>query len=370
MASWLVASFLLVATASCSDRTTPGVVTASKVEGRPATRPVAAPAWYDTASVEHDFGLVLAGSDVKRSHTYRISNTSGRPVRVRGVENRKPCCGEVAPVAPAVLAPGQSIEVAVTLHIGLAAGQVVHLAALATEGPSEPPALIRTTALARPRATVEESEPMATSPYPGESRRVGYAVRSFGTAANPPFPLDDRAIRSEAAIAWLGAASTRVDPVTGLTENRRDLALTVTASGDPGSRSTTLEVLDGGGVVARKWLLWEVARAIRATPPGLIVAADATDPLKVVLRSRDDRPFRILTATSRVEGLAIDPDGNTSAAGHTLAVRVDRGPRDAARSGEILIRTDHPGQPEVKVAAYLAARPGATTPKPDQEPSR
>ncbi len=313
---------------------------------------------------------MLAGTDVKRPHIYRIVNASGRPVRIRGVANRKPCCGDVAPVAPTVLAPGQSIEVAVTLHIGLAAGQVVHFAALETEGAGESPVMIRTTALARPRATVEESEAMTTPPYPGESRRVSYAVRSFGTAANPPFSLDDRAIRTEAAAAWLGPASTRVEPETGLIENSRPMALTVTALGDAGSRSTTLEVLDGGVVVARKWLAWEVAQAIRATPAGLIIAADATDPLRVMLRSRDDRPFRILAATTRVEGLAIDPGGDAPAAGHTLTIRIERGPRAAVRSGEILIRTDHPRQPEVKVAAYLAAHPGATASKPDQEPSR
>jgi len=212
--------------------------------------------WYDPASTRHDFGLVLAGSDVSRPHTFRIANVSARPVRIKGVANRKPCCGDVAPIAARVVEPGQSIEVNVTLRLGLAAGQVLHVAEIETEEKGEDSHVeLWTSATAHARATFEEIGPIATPLEPGASRRVEFLVRSFGVAGAPPPPLEDRAIRSGLPAEWVGPPTTRVEEDSGLDEVRRTLAVSLPSSSEPGKRTESLEVLGGhGSVIGRRWV--------------------------------------------------------------------------------------------------------------------
>jgi len=329
---------------------------------KPAIPSVAIPptskSWFDPAGAEHDFGAVLAGSDVSRSHTFRIANTSNRPVRVLGVVNRKPCCGFVEPVAPVTLDPGRAVEIAVRLHIGLAAGRVVHLAELQFEGDGGGvfAAEIRTMGTGLARALVEHPEPRSIALEPGETTQVELVARSFGDRDRPPFPLDDGAIRSEAPSRWSDVATSRLDPDSGLDEIRRPLLVTLTASGEPGRRLDTIELIEEGSAVARKAIAWEVAPAIRATPSGLVLSAGSSGPWKIVLQSRGGRPFRVVSGRSTVEGLALDPEDGQARASHILGVRLDDRPRAAACSGVIVVETDHPQQPLVKVAFYIPSR--------------
>ena len=292
---------VLAACVSCSGPPAPGVIPETKSEVQSATPPKPSDVWYDPAATRHDFGLVLAGSDVIRAHTFQIANTSGRPVRVHGVANRKPCCGDVTPMAATVVEPGQSIKVAVRIKIGLAAGHVVHVAAIETDGGDDSGVDLITMATAHARVTVEEIDPLSGPLDPGHSRRIEYLIRSFGVEGNPPPPLDDRTIRCGVPAEWVGLPVSGVDAEAGLIEVRRNLAVTLPASSDPGSRSVSLELLDGGGaVVGRRWIGWEVASAWKTSPAGLVFTTDAqaTAGRMVVVRCRDDHPFRLASATT------------------------------------------------------------------------
>ncbi len=299
--------------------------------------------------------MVLAGTDVTRSHTFRVANTSGRPVKILGVANRKPCCGEVEPIPATTLGPGQAVEVAVTLHIGLAAGRVIHLAEIQTEGDGGKilATELRTMGTGLARATVEVVGSAPSSLDPGELAKVELIARSFGNRERPPFPLDDRAIRCDVPFDWKGIAEDRLDPGSGLDELHRPLVVTLDASGEPGRRWTTLELLDGGSAVARKTIAWEVAPAIKATPPGLVLSADSSGPWKIMLRGRDDRPFRVVSASSKIEGLMLTPVGGEARTTHTLTFRLVGPPWPETRTGEIVVETDNPRQPLVKVSIHI-----------------
>lgn len=351
-------SVVIAACISCSGPVEEVVAPKSTQQTRLASPSNPRSAWYDPAATEHDFGLVLAGTDVKRTHTFRLANTSGRRVRILEVINRKPCCGIVGPIAPTTLEPGRAVDVAVTLHIGLAAGRVVHLAEVQFEGDGGNvlTAGLRTMGTGLARAVVEQFEPTPLSLEPGGSAEVGLVARSFGNRDRPPFPLVDDAIRTEARFRWKDVASSRFDPDTGLDEIRRPLVVTLTATGEPGQRLDLIELLDEGSSVARKSVAWEVSPAIRATPSGLIASADSGGPWKIVLQSRGGHPFRVVSGRSTVEGLTLSLGDGDVRASHVLDVRLIDLPRTAARSGEIVVATDHPHQPLVKVAFYIPSR--------------
>ncbi len=277
-------------------------------------------------------------------------------------------------IPPSVIEPGRSIEVTVTLRIGLGAGQVLHVAEIETEGGENPNVELRTSATAHARATVEEVDEPSGPLEPGQSRRVEYLVRSFGLAGDPPPALGDGSIRCGLPTDWVGAPTGRKDDESGLDEVRRALAVTLPASVEPGPRSAALEVVDGGGaVVGRRWLAWVVAPALKASPSGLIFATDAqaAEGLKVVIRGHDGRTFRIISATTELAGLKVVVDGDDARPIHQLTARFD-GParQDGSRPGEIVIRTDHPGQPVVKVAVLVTGRGTGGAPRDAKEASR
>lgn len=320
---------------------------------RPVEPPPAAPSWYDPAATRHDFGLILAGTEVTRSHTFRVVNTSNRPVPIRGVANRKPCCGDVAPVAATTLEPGRALEVPVTLKLGLGSGKVVHVATVEVAGGDEEINL-STEATTQARATVDEVPPGAGTVEIGRSGRVEYLIRSFGVEGDPPRALDESAIRCELPTAWAGPATTDADRGDHLIATHRLLAVTLPASREHGRRSALLEVCgDDGAVIGRRQVAWEVPAALTASPAGLVLAAGAGRDLKVVVRCRDDRAFRITEATTSVAGLVVAIDDGARAT-HTLRGSYTPPSHPGPKAGEVIVRTDHPAQSVVKVAVYVA----------------
>lgn len=232
--------------------------------------------WCDPGTTRRDFGPILSGGDAKRPHRYHLESRTDRPVDILGVVNRKPCCGQVEAVEPVTLAPGQAVDVNVTLHIGLAAGLVSHVAEIQARGDDNRVIAVElvTTAVGLARAAIDVADPARLALEPGESARIELVVRSFGNRENPPFPLNDRAIRCDTPVEWVGAEEARTDPDSGLDERLRRLVMTLNASGEPGRRSAFLELRDGGATAARKMLAWEVSPAIKAVPPGLVLSED------------------------------------------------------------------------------------------------
>ncbi len=149
-------------------------------------------AWYESAATQHDFGRVLAGADSERRHTYQVVNTSKRPIKVSRVVNMKPCCGNVAAVAPVVLEPGRGVEVTVTIKVGPAAGRLQHFAVLESDDPDHPQVGLTTLATCVPRAVVDEVASSHPALLAGESARVEFVIHSYGDGATPPLELDER----------------------------------------------------------------------------------------------------------------------------------------------------------------------------------
>ena len=108
----------------------------------------------------------------------------------------------------------------------------------------------------------------------------------------------------------------------------------------------------------------EEARSPSATRRWFRVGLDAPSAtlllvgaLGAVVFAHDGRPFRILSATSRVEGLDVRVEDGGAKTLHSLEVRVDPASHRDLRTGEIVVATDHARQPEAKLAVYVATTP-------------
>ena len=311
---------------------------------------------------------MLAGTDVSRSHTFRIVNHSDRPVPIRSVANRKPCCGDVAEVPATTIEPGQVLEIPVTLKLGLGSGQVVHVAAIEVEGTDEEINL-STMATAQARATVDAIDPTSHLLEPGQTQGVEFLIRSFGVQADPPRALDNSAIRCDLPTEWVEPATSEAGTDSDITSVHRTLAVTLPATVDPGRQRAELAVVNSdGAIIGRRPVEWNVLAALVASPDGLILTANdrADQSLRVIVRSRDNRPFRILEAKTILTDLTVATDAGAKPA-HVIRCLFAASDRPGTRTGEVVIRTDHPDQSLIKLAVYVAGSGTKATPP---EPSR
>ena len=347
-------SLLGVACAPSGDRE-PLVAARTKLAIGVAPAMPARSLWYDPATTTQDLGLVLSGTDVGRSHIFLITNIANHQIKVRGVENQKPCCGDVARLVPTDLEPGQVLAVPVTIKLGLGSGQVVHRAVIEVEG--DDPVNLTTTERAQARATLTAVEPPVGAAEIGQSGYVEFLIQTFGVADDPPRPLDDSAIRCGLATEWVGLAPTEVVRNDSIIEVQRLVRVILPAARDFGRQRAELEVLGvDGTVIGRSQICWEVAPTLVTSPSGLIfgVAATKNQERKIVVRSRDDQPFRITETTTQVPGLVVEAD-DVVALSHTIQARWTRVDLADSQTGEVVIATDHPTQSTVKIAVYIPA---------------
>lgn len=306
----------------------------------------------DTTSRAHfDFGPVVSRPGLSLSHVYPVTNRSAGPIRVVRAINMKSCCGEVE-LEPATLEPGESTDLAVTVHIHEANGQVTHWATVETDPPSEPGLAFWTSVTAYPAAVIEAEGPANPPILPGGELVRRFRLIAHGTAEDPPAALDDAAIECALPADWEGPTADR-ELDGGLV--RRERAFTVRARGEGtiGRRVEEVRVALAGEILARSVARWEVAPALVANPPGLIARGGATLERKLLVRTVDGRPFSIRSIGSDLGCVGLPEAPAEASPMHVLAVTVRPGPDDAGRTGRITIDTDHPAQPTVEVAVYV-----------------
>jgi hypothetical protein len=220
---------------------------------------------------QFDFGMVLGEADRELSHTYTLTNTLDRPVKVLRSINGKPCCGEVEPIRPTTLLPGQSTTLTVTIYVGGATiGPVQHRAILETDHPEVPTQEFWTLATIRPRIRIEAAQQTIASLAPNSTTRLTFEAFAYGTSTDPPASLDDAQVRSSLEVDWSGPARERVIE-GGLIERSRPFVVTLEADAEPGYRAGEFRLVDGGTTLLSYPLRWKVAPAVETTPAGVVV---------------------------------------------------------------------------------------------------
>jgi hypothetical protein len=312
--------------------------------GRPESE--AKPTLIAEADREHDFGAVIANSGRKVKHRYRLRNDTRRDIKILNVINRKTCCGIVQADAP-TLHSGDATEIGVTLLVGDRFGRVVHEAEVVTDSPDESSLVFRTEATAVPPIRIEEVAAFDRTIIIGakEPRLAAFRVYASGTAAEHPIDLDRVELRSTTKVDWAGPKESSPAEDGLQVESRRFIAA-LDPTGPPGEHRAEVLLQEGNRIVGRHIVSWEVVSPIVASPKVVVIRSGQRE-CRVIIRSRDQRPFRI----KRVECAASGVKGRASSATAALAqtVYIEGVLQSKDHRGSVTVLTDHPLQEKVEL---------------------
>ncbi len=236
----------------------------------------------------HDFGRIRAGAKV--AHRFRITNAGDAPLRILRVNASCGCTSTV--VGRDTLGPGEGTELEVVLDASGYRGPLKKFIELVTDDPA---GASRTLAVEADvlAEVIPATQEIAFRDLARKDRRKRSVKLTSGTG-EPIAVLD--AELSEAP--WLGVATRPVgkDVYVDLDLLARNLP----PGKESGTDTIALRVANPNPSVVNLRVTWEKLAPVIAEPPRVALAEPAGRdvPCDVTLRSRDGRPFRILSARS------------------------------------------------------------------------
>ena len=245
-----------------------------------------------------------------------------------------------------MLGPGETADVDLTLVIGDKLGEVVHEAEVITDLPSAGSIVLRTSAVAFPRFRVEEiSGPSKKSHFErSEPFRVEYRAIASGTATDILPDLDRVELRSIEKAEWIGSKDSFPEEGGLKVESRRFVALLKCEA--LGEHKGEIIFLDGERTLHAHGENWDVISPITVSPKMIVIRAGKTTP-RILLRSRDQRPFRVLRVECGLPWLRGRATKETIDL--TQVVEIDGEPPKGQAPGVVSVVTDHPGQGKVVI---------------------
>jgi hypothetical protein len=234
-------------------------------------------------------------------------------------------------------------EVEVTLSVGDKFGVVSHETEVVTDLASEQSLVLRTFARVTPALRIEEDRPTGEPMIVGtnESRRAEFRVFSSGTPADQPTDLDHVLLDSALKVDWIGAKESDSSEDDLIVQSRR-FAATLDTSGNLGARRAQVTLRTGQEILLVYALNWEVVSPISASPK-IIALKPQQRSYRVVIRSHDLRPFRVLRIQCELSGIHFRTKGDAPAFIHVFEVECEIFTGKDATS-VVSIFTDHPGQ--------------------------
>lgn len=322
----------------------------------PGIGPIVEPPWDEPSSsalieaeaATHHFGTVISRPGKVLTHRYRLANTSARPIRFLGVENRKPCCGTIAPVEPE-LAPGESQDVAVELSVAREFGDVVHETLITTDTPGAEPILLRTIAQVVPPLRIESTDP---GPVPtlitgSAPRELEFQVVANGTQDDPSIDLNRLELAGSTPARWLDPQET-TSVGDGLTILTRRLVLTLAADPPAGPKAATLLLRDGPTSVLEHALHFEVVSPVTCHPRMLVLGA-GKGPQRLLLTAADSSAFRIERIELGSQSITYQDEPSNEGRVHRLRLDLDTIPRPEQGNATVTVRLNHPEHTRLEI---------------------
>jgi len=300
----------------------------------------------------HDFGPVLARGQILR-HRFEFTNSTKRAIRLTGATATTPCCSQMGPIPEGPIAPGGLCAIPVALKAVAEQRDKRLVGFLIQTDSKDRPAV--TYALRATLYPAWETHLLAESSRTLPIGRAGHQVvritcaRVAGEGDTPPTQV---AINPPLTARFLG--EPREQPESdGVTMIARDVEIALPSSSEIGTRQGTVLFRWPDGRTREQIVLWEVVSPLRASPSRLILRKAERDVSHtVVIRSFDDRPFRIRGVEP---GDFVSRCQFSHEAGSTQTVKLQIDPDRAAREkdAEIVIRTDRGDQPAVSLRIVI-----------------
>lgn len=323
----------------------------------------------ETLGESFDAGAVFLESTPKITHAFRLSHRSDRTVTIKDI--KRSCACTAAVVGKKTIAPGEAVALTMTVDAKPIYSNQSVVCTLETDHPTQPEWTYRLSFRTYPRvrfdaATIDLGE-LPDSPEADAKSGAGKAVwlETYEPAtqlpvAAAPFDLDCRPPLS---------ASVGGEPDTEFIEDgtvrrsRHPVRVAIDPSagreGPSGTYTGTVTARTGPKAIASTVVIWSRKAPLEVSPPnlsfGLVNRPGDRSSRKVILRSRDDRPFRVLSVAGGAEDVAATgPDpGKPTGPAPTQVVELTfrRGPASRRfATGQAVIRTDHPEMPSLRVS--------------------
>ena len=300
--------------------------------------------------LRHDLGPVLATGQELR-HGFTLENRTDRAVRLVRPTAYTPCCSTIGPV-PESIPPGGSVEVPVVVGTQGRKGRGRLNFSVESARPDGPIWHLVLESHLVPEWDVEPVGDRVSELHVGASaeQRFRLICRRRGDDGLP-LPAIVRASGPLEAV-FEGPAEESTDP-DGLITASRLIHVVHDVVSEPGPVS---------GLLSFRWpdldlppreleLRWRIMPGLSVSPSALILRGDPGPTTRSVLVRSLGQPFRVL----EVIGPLNEPVAPSTEAKAVQVVNLAIDPARLAADGaaDILIRTDHPEQPDVTLTVLL-----------------
>jgi hypothetical protein len=119
-------------------------------------------------------------------------------------------------------------------------------------------------------------------------------------------------------------------------------------TGPERERKAEILLHDGKQVLFRHVLNWESVSPI-TTSPAMVVIKSGERRYRILVRSRDQKLFRVTRIECKVPGIRGRAPNNSAALSQAVEIDGERTPRSESGRGVITVFTDHPAQGKVDV---------------------
>ncbi len=320
-----------------------------------------------------DFGPILVDESPELSHRFEIRNTTRKPLRILG-ETHSCSCTKVD-LIPTTLAPGQSTSL--TLHVKTKPTFTREV--VACQVVTDPPNVLSTgyqlsyqgyprsriqpgridlgtLQLAEPESKLSADE-VWLEVYGPKGKSVPKPISCTSLAPIVANIASEPITETLADEVHSARYQIRVENGGGAQDSRDE--------GESRMRFLVIRFDDGTSVGAA--VCWRVEGPLSARPSaihfGMVAQGDPPKSRKVLVRSTDGRPFRLMSATTGSDAVSIrSPMGPNSMPSTMNIVEIDLsevGAKGApVESGTIRLKTDLPGVNEVGVPWSVFRRVG------------
>jgi hypothetical protein len=301
-------------------------------------------------------GLVCASDRPKVSHQFAVLNTTRMPVRL--LAERHSCsCTEVV-FTPCTLQPGESTSLKLTVTIPEKHSEQQVSCIVRTDHVDWPEWAYTINFTSYPRLVVEPdiirlgSHRMTGSNIRGEAQFDIYRETPRDGSGEAPSAGSPHFLCPPGISVRCPERPQRLNLAGGLQRERYKLAIDLRREKQsPGYRTEALVAVLPDGAEARAWIVWELTGPLSARPAeihfGLVEPGAEPRRAMVVIRSEDERPFRVVGIESSSPFVRVefnDDGGSRRSTGSNRSVSLacsipsDYGARYLA--GRIAIRTD------------------------------